>query len=100
MDIIAKTENHQVIQAGITALIKSEYYQSLSNGHFWYLIENEHGSFEGVLTGVLASKAHNITTHEAVLEQRVQLFSDYLTAVGFQAEPVLLMHENNQAAAE
>ena len=30
----------------------------------------------------------------------MQLFSDYLTAVGFQAEPVLLMHEKNQAAAE
>ena len=59
------------------------------------------GVLKGHLTGVLAtSKAHNITTHEAVLEQRVELFSDYLTAVGFQAEPVLLMHENNQAAAE
>lgn len=53
-----------------------------------------------MLTGVLAaSKTQNITTHEAVLEQRVQMFSDYLTVVGFQAEPVLLMHENNLAAA-
>ena len=101
VDIIAKAENHQAIQAGITALIKSKHHRSLTNGHFWYRIENEQGSFEGALTGVLAtSKAHNITTHEAVLEQRVQLFSDYLTAVGFQAEPVLLMHENNQEAAE
>lgn len=101
VNIITKTENHQNIQAGINALIKNEYYQSLSKGHFWYLIENEHGSFEGVLTGVqVASKANNITTHEAVLKKRVQLFSDYLTAVGFQAEPVLLMHEKKQAAAE
>ena len=35
-----------------------------------------------------------------MLEKRAQLFSDYLTAVGFQAEPVLLMHKKNQAAAE
>lgn len=101
VDIIERAENHQDIQSGIKALIKNGHYQSLSKGHFWYRIENEYGSFEGVLTGVqVASKSNNITTHEAVLEKRVQLFSDYLTAVGFQAEPVLLMHEKNQAAAE
>ena len=101
VDIIARAKNHQAIQAGIKALIKNEHYQRPSKGHFWYRIENKQGRFEGVLTGVLAAKKdQNITTHEAVLEQRVQLFSNYLNDVGFQAEPVLLMHENNQAAAK
>ncbi|MDG1054516.1 MAG: DUF1015 family protein [Flavobacteriaceae bacterium] len=100
VDIIAKAENHQAIQAGIKALIKNDAYQSPSKGHFWYRIKNLQGSFEGVLTGVLTTtEAQDITTHEAVLEQRVELFSDYLNDVGFQAEPVLLMHENNDAAA-
>ncbi len=100
VDIIAKAENHQAIQAGIKALIKNKDYQSPSKGHFWYRIKNLQGSFEGVLTGVLATtETQNITTHEAVLDQRAELFSTYLTAVGFQAEPVLLMHENNTAAA-
>lgn len=100
VDLLERAENNHEIQAGIKTLIKNKYYQSLSQGHFWYLIKTKQGSFEGVLTGVLAaSKTQNITTHEAVLEQRVQMFSDYLTVVGFQAEPVLLMHENNLAAA-
>lgn len=100
VDIIAQAKNHQEIHTGIKDLIKNEHYQNPSKGHFWYKIENEQGSFEGVLTGVLAAtNTQDITTHEAVLEQRVQLFSDYLNDVGFQAEPVLLMHENNDAAA-
>ena len=100
VDIIAKAENHQAIQAGIKALIKNEHYQSPPKGHFWYRIKNLQGSFEGVLTGVLAAaETQNITTHEAVLDQRVEMFSDYLNEVGFQAEPVLLMHEDNSSAA-
>ena len=100
VDIVESAENHPAIQAGIKALIKNKHYLNPSNGHYWYRIENEQGSFEGVLTGVLAeANTQNITTHEAVLEQRVKLFSDYLNAVDFQAEPVLLMHENSLAAA-
>ena len=100
VDLLERAENHHEIQAGIKILIKSKHYQSLSQGHFWYRIETKQGSFEGVITGVLAaSKNQNITTHEAILEQRVQMFTDYLTVVGFQAEPVLLMHENNLEAA-
>lgn len=100
VDLLERAENHHEIQAGIKILIKNKHYQSLSQGHFWYRIETKKGNFEGVMTGVLAaSKNQNITTHEAVLEQRVQMFSEYLTVVGFQAEPVLLMHENNLAAA-
>lgn len=101
VDIVARAENHQAIQEGIKALIKNEYYRSPSTGHYWYRIENNQGSFEGVLTGVLAKvNSQSITTHEAVLNKRVRLFSDYLNAVGFQAEPVLLMHENIQEAAK
>ena len=100
VDIIVRAKNHRAIQAGIKALIKKEDYRSVSKGHFWYHIKNLQGSFEGVLTGVLATtETQNITTHEAVLDQRVEMFSDYLSDVGFQAEPVLLMHENNPAAA-
>ena len=69
MDIIERAENHQDIQSGIKAN-QNGHYQSLSKGHFWYRIENEYGSLEGVLTGVqVASKSNNITTHEAVLEK-------------------------------
>lgn len=100
VDLLERAENHHEIRAGIKTLINNKHYQSLSHGHFWYRIETKQESFEGVLTGVLAAaKTQNITTHEAVLEQRVQMFTDYLTVVEFQAEPVLLMHENNLAAA-
>ena len=100
VDIIAKGENHSAISNGIKNLIKNKDYLHLSAGLHWWRIKNKKGCFEGLLTGVLAEgNTQNITTHEAVLEQRVKLFSDYLNTVGFQAEPVLLMHENSLAAA-
>ncbi len=97
--LVATAKDHKTIRNRIQALIQKQEYQSLDNGYFWYRIENSQGSFEGVLTGVLArTEKQNISTHEAVLAQRVQLFSNYLIEVGYQAEPVLLMHENNAAA--
>ena len=100
VNIIANAENHSAISAGIKSLIKNKDYLHLSTGLYWWRIKNKEGCFEGLLTGVRAeANTQNITTHEAVLEKRVKLFSDYLKAVGFQAEPVLLMHENNLAAA-
>ena len=101
VDIIAKAENHSAISNGIKNLIKNKDYLHLSAGLYWWRIKNKQGCFEGLLTGVLAEgNTQNITTHEAVLEQRVKLLSDYLNTVGFQAEPVLLMHENSLAAAK
>ena len=53
------------------------------------------GVFDGFLTGVeLDENQATISTHEELLPERVSLFSDYLTEINRQAEPLLLVHES------
>ena len=41
-----------------------------------------------------------IKKHEGTLHQREVLFETYLKATGFNAEPVLLMHEDDKSAGK
>ena len=101
IDLISTSKDYPSVRNSIQSLIQKAHYHSLAEGHFWYRIINKQGCTEGVLTTVaLPTNKNHITTHEAVLDQRVQLFSNYLTQVGYQAEPVLLMHENTIAARQ
>ena len=101
IDLISTSKDYPSVRNSIQSLIQKAHYHSLAEGHFWYRIINKQGCTEGVLTTVaLPTNKNHITTHEAVLDQRVQLFSNYLTQVGYQAEPVLLMHENTKAATQ
>ena len=79
----------------IDALLENNLYATHPPQHYWYRIENEMGVFEGFLTGVeLDENQATISTHEEVLPERVSLFSNYLTEINRQAEPLLLVHES------
>ena len=79
----------------IDALLEKNLYATHPPQHYWYRINNEMGVFEGFLTGVeLDENQATISTHEEVLPERVSLFSNYLTEINRQAEPLLLVHES------
>ena len=79
----------------IDALVEKDLYATHPPQHYWYRIKNEMGAFDGFLTGVeLDENQATISTHEEVLPERVSLFSDYLTEINRQAEPLLLVHES------
>ena len=80
---------------GIDALVDKGVYQQQKPQYYWYRVITENRVFDGFICGVrLERKRKVITTHEDVMPERVQLFSDYLSTVNRQAEPLLLMHEN------
>ena len=90
-----KHDQWSEIKKGVDALVAKGIYQQQAPQYYWYRVITEYHVFEGFLSGVrLENKSKVISTHEAVLAERVKLFSDYLSAVNRQAEPILLMHED------
>ena len=65
----------------------------------FYIYETSdfHNSFCGIIaaTSVVDYKDGYIKKHEGTLHKREVLFETYLKSTGFNAEPVLLMHEDN-----
>lgn len=102
VDLLVKANSHQEIKDGLNAFINNKTYRSFEKAAlFWYSITTQQGVFEGLLGGVMPKPSGQIvSTHEAVLAHRVELFSAYLQAVSVQAEPVLLLHENSSAAEQ
>lgn len=83
------------VKKEIDALVDKGGYQQQNPQYYWYRLITEKHIFEGFITGVRLERKHKvISTHEDVMPERVQLFSDYLSTVNRQAEPLLLMHEN------
>ena len=83
------------VKHSMDGLITEEIYQQQTSQHYWYRIIIKNHCYEGFISGVhLENKRNVISTHEAVMTERVKLFSDYLSAINRQAEPLLLMHED------
>lgn len=85
------------IRQGYFKLIEEKHYTAAGKASlFWYRLHNANGTYDGFLCGIPPSafKAYEITTHEYVLDQRVLLFTDYLKQTHIQAEPLLIVHEN------
>ena len=83
------------VKHSMDGLITEEVYQQQAPQHYWYRIITKNHCYEGFISGVhLENKQNVISTHEAVISERVELFSDYLSAIDRQAEPLLLMHED------
>ena len=83
------------VKKNIDTLIDKGVYQQQEPHYYWYRLTTEKFVFEGFICGVrLEKKQKVITTHEDVMPERIQLFSDYLSTVNRLAEPLLLMHEN------
>lgn len=64
-----------------------------------YLYKQDRGNAVSIgIIGVVANKDYRdgkIKKHEQTIERREALFAQYLNTVSFNAEPVLLCHENN-----
>lgn len=77
-------------------------YKALQSGLFWYRLFDASTVYSGVLCGLDADGFANnqITTHEHVLERRVAHFTHYLKRVKLQAEPLLVIHEDDRFALQ
>ncbi len=66
--------------------------------YFYKIINRENHVFKGIIAAASISdyKKGIIKKHENTLEDRENLFRDYLNTVGFNAEPVLLTYPDNE----
>jgi len=66
--------------------------------YFYKIINRENHEFNGIIAAASISdyKKGIIKKHENTLEDRENLFRDYLNTVGFNAEPVLLTYPDNE----
>ena len=64
-----------------------------------YETKKGHDTFCGIIaaTSVEDYKSGHIKKHEATLNNRVQLFENYLKSTGFNAEPVLLTYKDSDS---
>lgn len=64
-----------------------------------YETKKDHDTFCGIIaaTSVKDYKSGHIKKHEATLNNRVQLFENYLKSTGFNAEPVLLTYKDSDS---
>jgi len=63
-----------------------------------YEISDSHNTFCGIIAATSVEDYKNglIKKHEGTIHKREVLFETYLKSTGFNAEPVLLMHEDNE----
>lgn len=74
------------------------FVQDSDPAFYIYEISDLHNTFCGVIaaTSVEDYKKGFIKKHEGTLPKREVLFETYLKSTGFNAEPVLLMHEDDE----
>lgn len=78
---------------------KGVFRQDDSAKFYVYTIELDGRSYSGIIAGVATDdyKRDIIKKHEDTLQRRVELFTNYLEHVQFNAEPVLLTYPDNSA---
>jgi uncharacterized protein (DUF1015 family) len=64
---------------------------------FLYEIETKNNSFTGFIAGTSIEdyKNNKIKKHEDTFQYRVELYKDYMSQTGFNAEPTLLIYPDN-----
>ena len=78
------------------------FTQDEKPSYYVYKIVNRYGdSFSGIIAAASTEDYEKdlIRKHEDTIEQRETIFKDYLKTVGFNAEPVLLMYQDNLVIA-
>ncbi len=91
--------------------IRTKYLEFISRGiliednkdHFYlYKLEAEGYSSCGILCATKIEEYRNasIKIHENTISKREKLFADYLDVVGFKAEPVLMIYEDQKAITQ
>lgn len=92
-------------------LVRNRYQEFKEDGIFikeevpafyvYKIIDRDRNSFCGIVAGASVAdyEADVIKKHEETLEDREQLFKEYLETVGFNAEAVLLTYPDNKTIA-
>ena len=78
-------------------ILKKWYQKQLKPLMYFYEISTKTDQYNGFLGGIQTDdfKKHKITIHEKTFPKRIQLMAEYLEKVQIQAEPVVIIHENN-----
>ncbi|GGG46792.1 hypothetical protein GCM10011414_15560 [Croceivirga lutea] len=87
-------------------LVRNRYLEFLEESVFikdeepcFYLYQLQQGDFSSLglfcTTSIQDYQKDKIKKHEAVLQKRVELFTEYLSTVGFNAEPVLMTYKDD-----
>ena len=73
------------------------FIQDETDSFYIYRQTTEHHIYTGIIAGasVKSYQENKIKKHEATLTEREETFTKYLSIVTFNAEPVLLFHENH-----
>ncbi|MDT0295590.1 DUF1015 domain-containing protein [Mesonia ostreae] len=72
------------------------------NYYIYRLVDSERQVFTGIIaaTSLESYKSNLIKRHEETIAHREDDFKDYLETVGFNAEPVLLTHQDNETLSQ
>ncbi len=91
-------------------LVHNRYLEFLENNvlqkdtkdaFYLYQVQKDGHTFTGLFctTSIIDYQKDRIKKHESTIQRREQLFADYLEAVKFNAEPVLMTYADNDAIA-
>lgn len=101
VDLLRTASKIEDIKEGFAHLLDRENYCELPHHNpLWYRMSTSKDSFDGFLCGLSSTvfQKGGVSTHEHVLDKRVELFRTYLHHTQLQAEPLLLLHEADDFA--
>ncbi|MDH3698911.1 MAG: DUF1015 domain-containing protein [Flavobacteriaceae bacterium] len=93
-------ERYKAIRQKLQDFKEQGIFQHDESATFYvYAIDLDDRSYSGIIAGVSTNDYNNdvIKKHEDTLQRRVELFTNYLEHVQFNAEPVLLTYPDNSA---
>jgi uncharacterized protein (DUF1015 family) len=92
------TKKYQLVKANFQEWCEKGILQKdTQNAFYLYRQEKEGNEYIGVIAAVSVKdyQSDRIKKHENTLSHREEMFTDYLESTGFNAEPVLLVHRDN-----
>jgi uncharacterized protein (DUF1015 family) len=95
---IKTTERFKKINVLFQQAIENGLFIPSNNNCFYiYRQSNSNNSYTGLIAGASTKdyRDDKIKKHEHTLEKREKLFTKYLRLTGFNAEPILLIHEKS-----
>ncbi len=102
VDLVENAPDFTAIYEGFKHFLSNKIYFPKKEHIYWYRISTGEACYAGLLCGLPTKECSHpsLTTHEDVFDHRVRLFSSYLAATQLQAEPILVLHENNTFSDE
>ena len=92
-------EKYQVVKQKFNDFVAKEFLKKEERDSFYiYQQTHEKHTFEGIIAATAVADYLNgkIKRHEHTLTEREEMFKSYLDTTSFNAEPVLLCHQENK----